>query len=146
LTTPVAFGNVNAGYVHAVRRRLIVLASTVLACQLAALAAAPALLSRGSASNAGSELLCECKVEPGAECPMHGGKAHGASGRQSKAHFSPACGDQGLAVLTLLVSGSGILATPSHGIRPATAGFAIAPGADLIFDTTRPPTSPPPRS
>jgi hypothetical protein len=146
LTTWVAFGNVDCcNAVNALRRRLIVLASTVLACQLAAIAAAPVLLRQ--AAPAGAELLCECKVEPGAGCPMHGGKTHDAPGKRSGAiHLSPVCGDMAAALLTLLVSGSGILVTPSRVIRPATTDVDVVALTDSIFSAARPPTSPPPRS
>jgi hypothetical protein len=149
LTTRVAFGNFDCGNTvpHALRRRLIVLASTVLACQLAAIAAAPVLLHRAAQSGAGAELLCDCKVEPGAECPMHGGKTHGAPGTGSGTiHFSPVCGDLAAAVLTLLASGTGILVTPSRVVRPATTAVDVVALADSIFNSARPPTSPPPRS
>jgi hypothetical protein len=104
-------------------------------------------LHQTTAASGGSELLCDCKVEPGAECPMHGGKAHGASSKRSgTTHLSPVCGDQAAAVLTLLVSGSGILVTPSRVIRPATTAAEVVTLTDSIFTATRPPTSPPPRS
>jgi hypothetical protein len=148
LTTWVAFDNFNCGNaVHALRRRLIALASTVLACQLAAIAAAPVLLHEGAAASAGTELLCDCKVEPGAECPMHGGRTHGATGKKPGAiHLSPVCGDLAAAVLTLLGSGSGILVTPSRVVRPATTAVAVVALANSIVNAPRPPTSPPPRS
>jgi hypothetical protein len=133
--------------VYSLRRRLIVLASTVLACQLAAIAAAPVLLHTPSAVSTGTELLCDCKVEPGAECPMHGGKAHRESGRRSGAtHLSPVCGDQTAAVLTLLAGGGGILVTPSRVIRPSTAAVTVVALTDSVLSAADPPTSPPPRS
>jgi hypothetical protein len=148
LTTWGAFGKFKLGCtVYSIRGRLIALASTVLACQLAAFAAAPILLHHATTTSAGSELLCDCKVEPGAECPMHGGKAHGAAGKRSGGtHLSPVCGDQTVAVLTLLAGGGGILATPSQIICPATTGVAVAALTDSIIDASRAPTSPPPRS
>lgn len=107
--------------------------------------AAPVLLYQAPA--AAGELLCECKVEPGAECPMHGGKAHDGEARGKKAaRFSPVCGDQTAAVLTLLASGSGILEPVSYLVRPATSPVAVLVVADSILDSARPPTSPPPRS
>jgi hypothetical protein len=144
----VASDNFNSGNaVHALRRRLIALATTVLACQLAALAASPVLLHHVSPPAGGTELLCDCKVEPGAECPMHGGKTHGARGKRSGAvHLSPVCGDLAAAVLTLLVSGSGILVTPSRVMRPGTTAVDVVALTDSIFNSARPPTSPPPRS
>jgi hypothetical protein len=146
LTTWDTFGKFKSA-VYSIRGRLIVLAPTVLACQLAALAAAPVLLHQTTATKAGSELLCECKVEPGAECPMHGGRAHEAGGKRSgRIHLSPVCGDQTAAVLTLLAGGGGVLATPSQIARPATTGVVVVALADSIVDASRPPTSPPPRS
>ena len=129
---------------NTLRRRLIVLAAALLTCQIAVLAAAPVLLHQAKAA-AASELLCDCKVEPGAECPMHGGKAHEVPGRKT-ARFSPVCGDQTAAVLTLLASGSGILAASSHVVRPATNPVAVLVIAESVLDAARPPTSPPPRS
>lgn len=148
MTTWVAFGNFNCcNAVHALRHRLIVLATTVLACQLAAIAAAPVLLHQGVPAGAGTELLCDCKVEPGANCPMHGGKTHGAPGKRSGAiHLSPVCGDLAAAVLTLLASGSGILVTPSRVSRPTMTAVDVVALTDSIFNPSRPPTSPPPRS
>jgi DNA-binding transcriptional LysR family regulator len=130
--------------VDSLRRRLIVFAAGLLTCQLAVLTVAPVLLYQTKAAAAGSELLCDCKVEPGAECPMHGSKAHGATGRKT-ARFSPVCGDQAAAVLTLIASGTGILAAPSHVVRPATNPVAVLVLADSVLDAARPPTSPPPR-
>ena len=129
---------------NTLRRRLIVLAAALLTCQIAVLAAAPVLLYQAKAA-AASELLCDCKVEPGAECPMHGGKAHEVPGRKT-ARFSPVCGDQTAAVLTLLASGSGILAPSSHVVRPAMNPVAVLVIAESVLDAARPPTSPPPRS
>jgi hypothetical protein len=131
--------------VHAIRHRLIGVAAALLACQIAVLTAAPVLLYQAKAAAGGSELLCDCKVEPGAECPMHGGKAHEAPGKKT-ARFSPVCGDQTAAVLTLLASGSGILVAASTVVRPATNPVAVLVAADSVFDSSRPPTSPPPRS
>ena len=127
------------------RRRLIVLAAALLTCQIAVLTAAPVLLYQAKPAVGGSELLCDCKVEPGAECPMHGGKAHEAQGKKTS-RFSPVCGDQTAAVLTLLAGGSGILAPSSHVVRPATNPVAVLVIADSVLDAARPPTSPPPRS
>jgi hypothetical protein len=150
LTTWVVFGNFKCcNAVHVLRHRLIVLATTVLACQLAAIAAAPALLYfyQGAPAGAGAELLCDSKVEPGANCPMHGGKTHGAPGKRSVAiHLSPVCGDLAAAVLTLLASGSGILVTPSRVSRPVTTAVDVVAFTNSIFNPSVPPTSPPPRS
>jgi len=78
---------------------------------------------------------------------MHGGKAHGASGKRSGAiHLSPVCGDLAAAVLTLLASGTGILVTPSRVSRPATTAVDVVALTGSIFNASRPPTSPPPRS
>ena len=131
--------------VRALRNRLIVFAAALLTCQIAVLTAAPVLLYQAKAAAGGSELLCDCKVEPGAECPMHGGKAHEAQGKKT-ARLSPVCGDQTAAVLTLLASGSGIFESPSHIVRPATNPVALLVIADTVLDSARPPTAPPPRS
>ncbi len=108
--------------------------------------AAPVLLYQARAATDGSELLCDCKVEPGAECPMHGGKAHEEARGRKAARFSPVCGDQTAAVLTLLAGGSGIFESPSHVVRPAANAVAVLAIADSVLDSARPPTSPPPRS
>jgi hypothetical protein len=129
----------------ALRSRLIVFAAALLAGQVAVMAAAPVLLYQTKTAANGGELLCDCKVEPGAECPMHGGKAHEAQGKKT-ARLSPVCGDQAAAILTLLASGSGILAPSSRDVRPATNAVAVLVTADSVLDATRPPTSPPPRS
>jgi hypothetical protein len=131
--------------VNSLRRRLIVFAAALLTCQFAVLTAAPILLYQSRAAAGGTELLCDCKVEPGAECPMHGGKAHEVPGKKT-ARFSPVCGDQTAAILTLLASGSGILAPSSRDVRPATSPVAVHVAPDSILDAARPPTSPPPRS
>jgi hypothetical protein len=131
--------------VNTLRRRLIVLAAALLTCQFAVLTAAPVLLYQTRAAAGASELLCDCKVEPGAECPMHGGRAHEAPGKKT-ARFSPVCGDQTAAILTLLASGSGILAASSQVVRPATNPVAVVVAVDSVLETTHPPTSPPPRS
>ena len=109
------------------------------------MALAPVLLYQTRAATGSSDVLCDCKIEPGAECPMHGGKAHEEAAKRT-ARFSPVCGDQTAAVLTLLASGSGLFELPSQIIRPATNSVAVAIHTDSIVDATRPPTSPPPRS
>jgi len=108
------------------------------------MAAAPVLLYQ--TRTAGSELLCECKIEPGAQCPMHGGKAHEAPGTRKAPRFSPVCGDQTAAALTLLASsGGGLPETSSTLIRPVTNPVATVGGIDALLDANGPPASPPPR-
>lgn len=112
------------------------------------MAAAPVVLYNTNAATDGSALLCDCKIEPGAECPMHGGKAHEEDktrGRRT-GHVSPACGSDAAAILTLLASGIGIVQASSDIVRPATAAVAVAALTSAVLDTTRPPTSPPPRA
>ena len=121
---------------------------SLLACQLAATVAAPALLyqTRAAAAMDGSALLCGCKDEPGGECPMHRGK-HQPLGRQSDSmRLCAGLGDQAATVLTLLAGGGGILQTSSQAIRPATNGVALVALNTPILNADRPPTSPPPRS
>jgi hypothetical protein len=134
---------------HSIRRRLTGLASSLLACQLAAMVAAPAVLyqTRAAAAIDGSEILCGCKDEPGALCPMHTGKRQQSSGKQSETLRSCAGhADQAAAVLTLLTSGGGILQTSTQAIRPQTNSVALLALDITIFNADRPPTSPPPRS
>jgi hypothetical protein len=134
---------------HSIRRRLIGLASSLLACQLAAMVAAPAVLyqTRAVAATDASEILCGCKDQPGAECPMHKGKRQQSSSKQSEALRScTGRADQAAAVLTLLTSGGGILQTSAQAIRPATNSVALVVLNTPTFSADRPPTSPPPRS
>jgi hypothetical protein len=134
--------------VHSLRLRLIGLALSVLTCQVAALAAAPALFYRAGAAGAaaGSAMLCECKEEPGAECPMHKGKTQTAGNESGTLRSCAGGGDQAAAILTMLTGGGGILETALPSTRPATNGVALAPLTTSILSFDRPPTSPPPRS
>ena len=132
---------------QSLRIRLIGLAFSVLTCQVAALAAAPALFYRaGAAGTTGSEILCECKEEPGAQCPMHKGKTQTSSNESGSLRSCAASGDQAAAILTMLTGGGGILQTSLPSAQPATAGAAVAPLTASILNFARPPTSPPPRS
>ena len=133
---------------HSIRLRLIGLAFSVLTCQVAALAAAPALFYRAGAAGTtiGSEMLCECKEEPGAECPMHKGKTQTSGNESGTLRSCAASGDQAAAILTMLTGGGGILQTSLHSAQPATTGAAVAPLTTSILNFDRPPTSPPPRS
>jgi hypothetical protein len=130
--------------VQSVRLRLIGLASALLACQLAAFGIAPVLLYQARTAAGASELLCECKVEPGAECPMHGARKHQDTS-QRVPRVSPVCGDQAAAVLTLIAAGSGVIQTPSESIEPPALASAVTLRSDTVLDAARPPTSPPPR-
>jgi hypothetical protein len=121
-------------------------ASCLLACQVATMIAAPMLLRQTSTEVAdGSGVLCGCKEEPGAECPMHKGK-HQSSGTESGTlHACAGYGDR-VAVLTFLTGSGGILQPASHVRRPATRGLALAAFTTAVLNADRPPTSPPPRS
>ena len=113
---------------------------------MAAVAAAPALLYQtGAAALDGREVLCACKDQPGAECPMHNGTRQQPSGKPSCAVRSSG-GDRAAAVLTLLANGGGMLQLTPEANRPATRGVALIARVDPILNTDRPPTSPPPRS
>ena len=131
---------------QALRIRLIGLAISVLTCQVAALAAAPALFYHAGAAGSGSEMLCECKEEPGAQCPMHKGKTQTSGNESGSLRSCAASGDQAAAILTMLTGGGGILQTSLPSAQPATAGAAVAPLTASILNFDRPPTSPPPRS
>jgi hypothetical protein len=147
LTLAISFGKVNlTNDVPFLRRRLIVLASCLLACQVAAMVAAPVLLHQPSTEAAdGSGIMCDCKEEPGAECPMHKGK-HQSSGTESGTlHACAGYGDRA-AVLTFLTGTGGILQPVSHVLRPATPGVALAAFTTPVLNADRSPTSPPPRS
>jgi hypothetical protein len=119
-----------------------------LACQVTAIAAAPALLYQaGAAVTAdGSAMLCECKEEPGSQCPMHHGKTQTSSNESGTLRACGGSGDQAAAVLTMLTGGGGILPDSSEATRPATTGVALAAQISSILNADRPPTSPPPRS
>jgi hypothetical protein len=108
--------------------------------------AAPLLLHQTSTETAdGSGVLCGCKEEPGAECPMHKGK-HQSSGTESGTlHACAGYGDR-VAVLTLLTGTGGILQPVSHVLRPATPSVALAAFTTPVLNADRSPTSPPPRS
>jgi hypothetical protein len=130
--------------VQSIRHRLIGLSLALLVCQLAAFGIAPVLLYHTRTAAGGSELLCECKVEPGAECPMHGSKKH-EDARQHVPRMSPVCGDQAAAVLTLIAAGSGVVQTSPQFFEPAAIASAVSLRSETVLDAARPPTSPPPR-
>jgi len=134
--------------VHSIRRRLIGLVFGLLASQVAAIAAAPALLYQAGAAGttSGSEMLCECKEEPGAQCPMHHGKTQTAGKESGTLRACAGNGDRAAAVLTMITGGGGILPDSSDATRPATTGVALAAQMTSILNADRPPTSPPPRS
>jgi hypothetical protein len=108
--------------------------------------AAPMLLHQAStAANDGSGILCGCKEEPGAECPMHKGK-HQSSGTESGTlHACAGYGDR-VAVLALLTGTGGVLQPVLHDIRPATTGVALVAFTAPVVSADSSPTSPPPRS
>jgi hypothetical protein len=147
LTRAIAFGKVNlANDVPSLRRRLIVLVSCLLACQVATMVAAPVLLHQPStAATDGSGILCGCKEEPGAECPMHKGKHQSAGSESGTLRACAGYGDRA-AVLTFLTGTGGILQPASHDIRPATRSVALAALITPVLNADRSPTSPPPRS
>jgi len=134
--------------VHSIRRRLIGLAFSLLTCQVAAIAAAPALLYQAGAAGAkdGSEILCECKEEPGSECPMHKGKTQAAGNESGTLRSCAGGADQAAAILTMLNGGGGILPDFAPAALPATTGVALAALTTSVLNADRPPTSPPPRS
>ena len=132
---------------HSIRRRLIGLVFGLLACQVAAIAAAPALLYQAGVATAdGSEILCECKEKPGSECPMHKGKTQTAGNESGTLRACAGSGDQAAAILTMLTGGGGILPDFAPAAGPATTGVALAALTTSILNVDRPPTSPPPRS
>jgi len=133
--------------VHLLRLRLIGLVFSVLACQVAALVASPALLYRAGADGAktGSEMLCECKEEPGAQCPMHYGKTQTSGTEFGSMRSCSGGGDRAAAILTMLTGGGGILQATPSSTRPAVRSFALATVTSSILPLDRPPTSPPPR-
>jgi hypothetical protein len=132
--------------VPSIRRRLIGLVLALLACQVAAIAAAPGLLYQAAGTTDGSAMLCECKEEPGSQCPMHHGKTQTASNESGTLRACGGSGDQAAAVLTMLTGGGGILPDFAPATRPATLGVALAALTTSILNANRPPTSPPPRS
>ena len=119
---------------------------SLLACQAAAMIAAPALLHQASIATAdGGGVLCGCKEEPGAECPMHKGK-HQSSGTESGTlHACSGYGDR-VAVLTFLTGIGGILQPVADVDRPATAAETLISSTIDVSADHRSPTSPPPRS
>jgi hypothetical protein len=130
--------------VRSIRHRLVAFAAALLACQLAAFGIAPVLLYQARTAAGASELLCDCKVEPGAECPMHGGKKHEGA-RQRVPRVSPVCGDQAAAVLTLLATSGGVVQTSPRPIDPPSVASTLTLPSDAAVDRSHPPTSPPPR-
>jgi hypothetical protein len=147
LTLATPFDKVNVkNDVPLIRRRLIAFVLLLLASQVATLIAAPVLLHQpATEATDGSGVLCGCKEEPGAECPMHKGK-HQSSGTESGTlHACAGYGDR-VAVLTFLTGSGGILQPASNVGRPATPAVALAPLVPPVFDADPSPTSPPPRS
>ena len=132
---------------HSLRHRLIGFAFALLTCQVAAIAASPALLYQAGAAGAtdSSAMLCECKEEPGSQCPMHHGKTQTSSNASGTLRACGGSGDQAAAVLTMLTGGGGILPDSSDATCPETAGVALAAQITSTLNADRPPTSPPPR-
>jgi hypothetical protein len=119
---------------------------SLLACQGATMIAGPILLHQAAtAAIDGGGILCDCKEEPGAECPMHKGKHQSSGSESGTLHACAGYGDR-VAVLTFLTGTSGILQTASADIRPATPGVALAAFTTSVVNTDGSPTSPPPRS
>jgi hypothetical protein len=111
------------------------------------MAAAPLLLHQSTTPAAadGSAVLCDCREDPGAECPMHKGKHQSSGSESGTLHACAGYGDR-VAVLTFLTGGAGILQTASDDIRPATPSIALAAFTTQVLSADRSPTSPPPRS
>jgi hypothetical protein len=118
---------------------------SLLAGQAATMIAAPVLLHQAAtASIDGSAILCDCKEEPGAACPMHHGKHQSSSTESGTLHACAGYGDR-VAVLTFLTGTRGILQTATNDIRPAMPAVALAAFTTSVVNADRSPTSPPPR-
>jgi hypothetical protein len=107
--------------------------------------AAPMLLHQPAlAVEDGSGILCDCKEEPGAECPMHKGKHQSSRSESGTLHACAGYGDRA-AVLTFLTGTGGILQPASHVLPPAARSVALAALTAPVLNGDRSPTSPPPR-
>ena len=122
-----------------VRRHLSWLVGGWLACQVAALAAAPVTLCVSTPAPARHNAVCCPGLKPGQVCPMH----HTREGVQTCAMVSP-CGASDTALLPL-VAGAGLLPSAQAVASIAFSAQLILPVTALAIARAERPDSPPPR-
>ena len=124
-----------------IRLRLIAYAIAVLACQGAALSAAPLALCRGVLSETDLDECCK-NLAPGQTCPMHH-TTHGAERRAPG--WACVCSPSDV-IIASIVGVSGALPEPIHVSDPAPPITIIAMASPTTLDHHEPPQYPPPRA
>ena len=115
------------------------LAAVCLLCQVGTMALVPVVLWM---SPADSHAVCTCGHGPEMTCPMHHGPQKGSEDCVIQAANGPAA-----AMLTAIVSITGIIPDSTSSILPATSSIGVR-SADLRPSGERPvpPDPPPPRA
>jgi hypothetical protein len=124
------------------RPRLVACAIAVLACQAAALSAAPVALCRGALSADADLDECCRNLEPGQTCPMHH-RSHGSPESRGPA-WTCLCSPSD-AVLASIVGAAGALPEPVRVPRAPVRIAVIVSMSPSILDLHQPPQYPPPR-
>lgn len=120
------------------RRALGRIAVAWLFCQTATMTVAPILLVSGSAD---SELECTCTHGDHAICPMHHKPAPG-----SKLCFLRSADPGGIASLSWLFNGVGLLPAPAPDITPVAQHIRVRIHVTTASRRPVPPDPPPPRA
>jgi hypothetical protein len=131
--------------VNTLRRRLIALVFTVMACQLADIVAAPLVICRmGTAPSAGSgEISCTCPQGPDAECPMHKHEKPIPSSRETR--WCADCRGSAEMILTTLIGFAGPVVERHQTLIPEGASEPLITTLAGSPDLSSPPSAPPPR-
>ena len=122
-----------------VRQRLSWLVGGWLACQVAALAAAPVTLCVSTPAPASHKTVCCPGLKPGQMCPMH----HTREGVQICVMLSPCSASD--AALLPLVAGAGLLPSAPPVASVVFSAQSIPPVTALAIERAERPDSPPPR-
>jgi hypothetical protein len=125
-----------------IRLRLVAFAVAVLACQGAALSAAPVALCRGALSLPGDLDECCKRLAPGQVCPMHH-TTHGAPKDRGPA-WACICSPSD-AVLASIAGVGGTLPAPVLLSYASAVVVAVTTSSSSTLERQQPPTSPPPR-
>jgi hypothetical protein len=121
------------------RRALGRVAVVWLLCQTATMTLAPMLLLSGSAH---AELLeCTCEHGDHAICPMH----HKPAAPDSKLCFLRSADPGGIAALSWLFNGVGLLPAPAPEITPVAQHIRVRVDVTTASRRPIPPDPPPPR-
>ena len=124
-----------------IRSRLLAFAIAVLACQVAAVAAAPVALCHGALTAADLDECCR-NLAPGQTCPMHH-TAHSAKPKEPG--WTCVCSPSD-AIIVSIVGVAGALPAPMRVTDPLRRPTPVIITSNAPTDHQEPPHNPPPRA